>query len=89
MLGIIIYMLYIYISIKTNKDMKALFNNAKFETKTGLVEIGQLENGLWFYEFKSGYSNGLHNPEPFKSFDQAYLAMKKASKTEIKNQSFE
>jgi hypothetical protein len=69
--------------------MKALFNTAKFETETGLVEVGQLQNGFWFYEWKNGYSNGLHNPEPFKNFDQAYNAMKKTLKTEIKNKSFE
>jgi hypothetical protein len=69
--------------------MTALFTTAKFETETGLVEISQLENGLWFYEWRSGYSNGLHNPEPFKSFDSAYNAMKKALSTEIKNKKYD
>jgi len=69
--------------------MTALFTAVKFDTETGIVEIGELENGFWFYEWKSGYSNGLHNPEPFKSFDKAYSAMKKTLSIEIKNKKYD
>jgi hypothetical protein len=69
--------------------MEALFNSIEFETKTGGLRITKASTGIWSYEWYSGYSNGLHNPTPFKSFDSAYSAMKKALANEIKNMRYE
>ena len=62
--------------------MKPLQDKISFETKNGIVDIYSMGNG-WFFEFVSGEQNGLHNNDPFKSFDKVFLAAKKRGAEKI------
>jgi hypothetical protein len=69
--------------------MQLLDQKIRFETEVGQLEIGTTPDSLYYFEFLDGYSAGLHNAEPLKTFDAAYRAARKAIANEKQNWKFE
>jgi hypothetical protein len=55
--------------------MKPQSSIITFETSVGKVDIISIHGG-WVFEFRSGYNNGLHCQDPFKTFDKCYSYIK-------------
>ncbi len=64
--------------------MQLLDQKIRFETEVGQVEIGTTPDALYYFEFVDGYACGLHNAEPFKTFDASYKSARSAVKRRSK-----